>query len=332
MCNTSRLEETFISLQDNLAYGFVMALVMMSALNLVLHSVATFLLLKVYQKQRKQKKNSIQVLNLVNLSITQLIASLVVLIDECSELIYDKMEITQCSTIVAIQELDGYLYIVIFILYCTYYVDMIIITLNKFFAFYLNIRYPVFWDVGKSKRLICALWLMSLCTCGVMCVVYMSYPFNYQFLFTEIVSPVFIIIFLTMTFVSYVYIFCQYRHSRTHFPSIRGVSLQKRESIYTTFRSSNFHLCALLVGSFIVFMVAPNLGYLLHCWAGAEKSHVAKDAIKVSHQLSFLADFVIYVIMQPEVRRLGVNKFDRSSYSTRRTCNGDVVHKQTSLL
>ena len=326
--NPNISQETFISLQDDLAYGFVVALVVMSALNVILHSIGTFLCFEVY---KRQTNNSIQILYLLNLSITQTLASIVVLIDESSELIYDKMEITKRRTVLTLQELDVYLYIIIYVLFCVYYVDMIVITLNRFFEVYLSIRYPVYWNITKSKYLLCVVWMMCVCTCVTMSVIYRFNHFNYHFLFTEIVSPLFNVLFLIIAFVSYVYIFHQFRRSRTRFPSIRSVSTEKRESIYTTLRNSNFHLCALLVGSFIIFVVAPNLPYLFHSWAGAERSHAAKDAIKVSYQMSFLVDFVIYVIMQADVRCLCLKKL-RKCWCFKQRKSDNVVESQTSFL
>jgi len=311
--------ETFISLQDSLALGFVIALVVMSGLNVMLHSVGTYLCITVYRDN-----NSIQITNLINLSLTQALASLVVLLDEASELIYDMMGITEGSTAMWLRKLDVYLYIVIYVLFCIYYIVMLVITLDKFFEVYLNIRYPIFWDVNKSKRLTYLIWLVSVCVCVLLCVIYHFRPFNYQMIFTEIVSPLFNFTFLLVAVVSYVYIFRRFRHTRTRHPSLNGS--KTRESMYTTFRNSNFHLCALLVVSFIVFMVAPNLAYLFHGWAGQQRSHASKDAIKVSYQLSFLVDFAIYVIMQPEIRGLCLKKVRRCR------CSQEQSDHQTSFL
>ena len=174
-------------------------------------------------------------------------------------------------------------------------------------------------------------WFLATVTCVLLCVVHWIGVFNYQAMLTGIVSPVLNTFLLLFTVAVYVYIFCEYRRKRNQHQQIqqrrrlpdikitdtstmsrrsekfrisnRATKLNlRRESVYDTFRHSRFYLDFLMVCSFVVLLVVPNLLYICHGWEVRERTHQAKDANKLCYQVLFVINFVLCVWMNTDVR------------------------------
>ena len=180
--HTNQTVESFISLQNDVAFGFVVTLVVMALLNTVLHTIATHILISIQQR-------SSQIINLINLSIIQALVSFLVFLDESAELVYDCLDIPP-SVISLLKKIECYTCISIYAVFCMYYVSMILLVLDRFLLVYLNIRYNVYWSPQKSTSVIIIVWFLATVTCVLLCVVHWIGVFNYQAMLTGIVSPV----------------------------------------------------------------------------------------------------------------------------------------------
>ena len=314
--HTNQTTESFISLQNDVAFTLVVTLVVMSAINATLHIIATRILISIHRR-------SSQIINLINLSTIQTVVSCLVFMDECAELVYDCIDIRP-AIFKILKKVECYMYISIYVAFCLFYVSMILLILDRFLLVYLNLRYDVYWSPQKSKKIVVVVWILSVFVCVVLCLVHWLGVFNYQAILTGIVSPVFNISLLMFALLVYLYIFHQYRSKRNN-PQISVVEntsesstirhegaskmrialrRKRKESVYDTFRNSRFYLDFLMVVSFLLFLVAPNLLYICHGWEGRERTHEAKDANKVSYQLLFLINFVLCVLMNTDFRKV----------------------------
>ena len=142
-------------------------------------------------------------------------------------------------------------------------------------------------------------WFLATVTCVLLCVVHWIGVFNYQAMLTGIVSPVLNTFLLLFTVAVYVYMFCECLGDTQC--SARAAHL-RRESVYDTFRHSRFYLDFLMVCSFVVLLVVPNLLYICHGWEVRERTHQAKDANKLCYQVLFVINFVLCVWMNTDVR------------------------------
>ena len=301
--------ESYISLQNDVAFALVVASVVIALINTGIHSIAAYIFLTV------QKKSS-QIIDLINLSTIQAVVSCLVFLDEGAELVYDSFNIEDEIANV-LKLIDCYLFIMIYVAFCLYYIGMSLLILDRFLLVYLHLQYEVYWSPYKSKCIIVASWTVSLVIDVLLCVIHWYGFFNYQAVLSEIISPTFNAGLVTFAAVVYVYLFCKFRQSRNKNPMLpRSTDKRKvmdgllrkrlkgrKESVYDTFRNSRFYLDLLMVVSFIGFLVIPNLVYLCNGWDGRQRTHEAKDANKVSYMLLFLINFILCVIMHPDVRR-----------------------------
>ena len=325
------------TVETEMDLGFVITLVALSVLNLILHSIGTFLLIKIYRNY----KETIEMLHLINLSVTELLGSIIILLDEGAELIYSTIDIPP-NVIILLKEVDSYLYIVIYVIFCVYYMGMIYIIFDKLMVVLLNLRYPVYWNGTKSRYLLSITWLAAVMICVTICIACKFGSFNYQVFFTEYLSPIFNFSFVIFAVCTYVYLFHKYRQTRmVPFHDRRRMRKEDRQNMWQDFRNSRFYISVLLIISFLIFIVIPDLIYLFHGWAGKERSHAAKDAIKVSFQLSFVSDAVIHILMQPDVRMFCLRtirvwgyqmSFPSTSSSQRKRQHPAITRKGISLM
>ena len=157
-----------------------------NVLNILCHSIGSYLLISVYRKGKK----TVQQILLINLSITELVISFPILAEETLSI--SSSHATSQSTMrnesknhslpsgQGMHNQPGdYLYVVIHVLFCSYYLSMIYITADRFFGVLLNIKYPVYWSTKRTKILIFCTSCLIVALIIALTVTYRYYPFNY---------------------------------------------------------------------------------------------------------------------------------------------------------
>ena len=294
-------------------------LITLTVLNLLFHSIGSFLLVTQYRNGKK----TVQQMFIINLSLTELSASIVMLLEEVPELIPLDVSVSR-----VIETISEYIYVIIYVIFCLYYISMVYITMDRFLGILLNFKYPLYWNRTKTRYLLTTTWLVSIITCIAVCVVYSQEKVDYRLFFTKYIHSVFNFGFIALIVVTYSYIIRKFRKRATTSLHINFTD-QQPQTLCNMICKEKFYVCFLLVTSFILFMVIPNLFYLFYDLSASK--HQLKDEVKVFYQISFLSDAIIYIFMQPSVRRLlwkrlGVNKrpVDRTENSSQ-TVENDVT-------
>ena len=156
----------------------------LSLFNLIVHSIGTSLLLSVYKKGDE----SVEMVHLINLSLVELIASLIILLDEGFELIFELINVPP-HILKVLHEIDHYVFIITYVIFCVYYMAMSFITIDRCMVVMLNLRYHVYWNSVKSIYLSAMTWLLAVIVSIVTCIAYKAVEFDYQCLFSQYVFP-----------------------------------------------------------------------------------------------------------------------------------------------
>ena len=267
-------------------------LVVLNAFNLLSHFVGSYLLICLYKSGAK----TVQQTYLINLSLTEILASLIMLLEDGLHFIpFDNSILTE------INRTEKYFYIVIYVTFCVYYWDMILITADRLAATILHMKYPLYWDKGKAMNAVIGTWTVAIVTCIAVSIAYKFTKFNFKKIFTNYVHSIFIFSFMLFVVYTYSYIFHKYKQSRRR-PSVYTQNNGRLQSVCGIFCNSKFYITILLVGTFILFMVVPNLIYLFCDLSRSYDTHTVKDIVKIFYQFSFLSDACVYIFMQPAVR------------------------------
>ena len=313
---------------DTLALGLV--LVILNILNLILQCTGAFLLISVF----KNNHETVEMVYLINLSITGLIANIVILLEECTYLISKSIGISPNHKII-FEDITHYFHITTYVIFCAYYMQMIYITLDRLLVVLLNLRYPLYWNEMKSRKLLAATWLVAIVTSVSISIAHGQAGLDHQFIFIHYISPIYNIVFVVFSVGTYSYLFHQFRLTRMKPTTSANNALEKaqKESTWQIFRKSRFYVSVLLVISFLLFMVIPNVITVFQRWALNRKSPAAIHFLKIFHQLLFLSNGTIYVLLQPNVRKilwrkLRVNKL--TQLAIRWHANHKTMHQNPS--
>ena len=280
-----------------MALSIDIVLISVAVLNLTCHSMGSFFLISVYKKGRK----TVQQILLINLSVTELVISLINLIIEVYVNTTQEIRARSLTKGARTSPLQ-FAQVARKVLFCSYYTAMIYITADRFFGVLLNIKYPIYWDTKKTKILLyinsCTIVVFTV----VLTVIYGFIPFNYTCLFTLYVHSVFNVIVLLLCFTTYSYIF--YRYTRRQVHPINQSAAEEGRSCGPCgkFGRSKFHLTFLLIASFLLLCVVPNMILWFVDGSNNFNSDMVEDVVQVFYVVSFLVDAMIFIFLNPLVK------------------------------
>ena len=276
--------------------------------NIVLHSIGLYLL----HCLRKSGDGDVQLVYIMNLSTVELVISVLNLI---LNMLY-MFPYHDTAALIRMKQTNEYLTIVIHtMLSFVFYMCMILITLDKMLEVWLNIRYSIYCNAMKAKYLMYFTWVIGFIIFVIIITTYLLLEFPYH-KFNVYCFLIFDFSFITIAVVSYSSIFYKYKETRMH-PSGNRNNGQSRRSLLKIFLNSRFYISILLIASFILFMIVPDLIYVFvliqnglrkHAIGTAFQDHIHKNALEqvvsLLYTISFLCDGTIYILMQTNVRRL----------------------------
>ena len=269
-------------------------LFVLNIINVFLHSTGIYLLYCLYKRCRYK----IQQLYLINLSIGECLMNLF----EALKLFRLFVSVSN-GTAHTLDRFIDYLSIVQFtgiaiVIYCV----MIYITLDRLLDISLNIKYSVYWDEYKAKYLLILTWVLSAIYNLTTCLMYRFVEFDWKASAYKYIFPTFEFSFVVLAVITYSYVFRKFKQSRI-IPTTSGSGTKKNVNAFTVFRNSKFFVSVLIILTFLLFMVIPDLVYLFVGTIGGNESPVLLTACWISYAISNIADACIYIFLQPAVRR-----------------------------
>ena len=209
------------------------------------------------------------------------------------------------------------------------YMLMMALTFDRLMNILVGFKYPLYWNDGRTKKLLITLWII-----GVACSIASAFVYHFKgFLwfwkpegvyFTLVQS----IAFIAVSFVIYSAIFWKYKQSRdalrrsfhisassssnnnnnnsttTNNNNNSSTNVNEHNSAVKLFRSSRFYVSILIILTFLLFNTIPYCFLTLIIKNGKFVSGGGHStaAVLMLH-LSFTSDAVIYIFMQTDVRR-----------------------------
>lgn len=294
--------------------------------NIIAHSIGIYLLRSIH----KRGGGDVQQIYIINLSLVEIFICIINFSLNVLNLL--PLPKHSLSNVRMVQE---YATIVIHtMLSFVFYASMILVTLDKVFEVWLNIKYSLFCNSRKARYLVYTSWLIGFTIFLVIISSYLLLRFQYH-KFNEYCFMTFDFLFLTTAVISYGSIFYKYKETRRH-PAM-GVHVNypaNNNNTFSVLLNSRFYISILLIVSFILFMVVPDFIYVLlllrnehthgshhgeTAWPGTK---LIEQVISMLYAFSFLVDACIYILMQEKVRKRLIRKFRKISLFTRRFTGG----------
>lgn len=291
-------------------------LVTLNITNVILHSLGCYLLTEI----NKNGAQSVEIMYIINLSACEAIMNCLELIRRVALLTHLHPDVE--STVATVNQ---YILIVMFTgVSFVFYCDMIYLTLDRLMNILLDIKYPLYWCETKAKYLLSGTWCAGLIMCATVSVLRYSIGFDWEGAFFKYFYPGINIGFIMLAVVTYVFIFKQYRKTRMNPVRLKnnaesqdGENTQQDDSAWTVFRNSRFYISVLLILSFILFMVVPDMTYLMYGIINEKKNDDLAAACWISYAISNCVDAIIYILLQEDVRNLLWKKLGRDGRTKR---------------
>lgn len=314
-------------------------LLVLNLLNVVVHLIGMILLIHLYKKCRKKA----QQLYLIHLSIAEFCMNLLeavrITMNYCSEQYYGNQGDAE-----VISQIRHYLLIVQFTgVSITYYFDMIYITVDRLMVIYLSFRYRKYWNGKRAKYLLLVTWFIALTTSTIVALSYHYYKFQWEPVFFKYFFPTIEFLFILLAIPIYVLIFRRYTKKRktlskrrdednnsrehdlatrtesngSHLINFRFFSLGSHAAQHASqngsadFKRSVFYIPFLLITTFLVFMVIPDLCYLFIAIIYENPSETLSTLCWISYAVSNLIDAWIYIFLQHHVLNFLKKGFSR---------------------
>lgn len=304
--------------------GLQCLLLFFHVMNVVLHGLGTHLLICIYRRVDFK----VQYVNLISLSICELVINFIGSIRVVLGLVNDTNQypvLQDVNNILYIANATGFSLI--------FYFNMIYITLDRLLAILLALKYPVYWDEYKAAILLKVTWLFGVIVL-VLCCVFFNDSLAWEAIVFKFVYPVLQFPFIILALFTYVFIFRKFKVSRkppvilTRIDSSKTV-VSRQNSTFEALKHSRFYISVLLIFTFIVFMIVPDLIYLFHCvlFKTSNCSSTVLTACWVSYGVANISDAIIYIFLQVEVKALLLKKVRKvfGNKPTWRNCSTSKV-------
>ena len=268
-------------------------------LNVLLHSIGYYLL----RSLPTQVRHTAQNIYIINLSVIELLINALSFTRNLFKMLplhFHPDHLRQALT---------YSYIFdIITLKVLLYATMFYITLDRLLAIQLDIRYPLYWNHSKAKRLIQGTWLFSgLLFIGT--VVYYAIEGNdlQTLKFCQGITLLFGFLFVLFAIPSYCAMFFKFKRRNDRFAA-GGCLVEtfSRQSILQAFLHSRFYVACLIVATFALFVIPVDFTWWF-AQSFASKKFVSL-VLTILHAVSFLLDGLIYIFGQENVRKLFLRK------------------------
>lgn len=273
-------------------------LIIMNVVNVLLHGVGIYLLSCLH----KRGKSNIQNLYILHLSISELLMNSLEIVRTALQIL---IKYGPCSN--TCKQIEEYLSIFMFTgISVVFFFNMFFITLDRLLNIVYTIRYRVSWSEKRAKYLLKTTWLIGI---FVLICVSIDYYLNnslWENKFYTFIYPILEFIFIVLALVTYISIFRKYNRSERVL-SKRRQSLRenkKPDNSFQVFRKSRFFVPVLLILTFIVFLVIPDMVLLFEGVIMKRMTDTLLTSCWISYAVSNMTDACIYIFMQDPVRRL----------------------------
>lgn len=266
-------------------------------INTLCHTGCGYLLICQYKRDRK----GVQQLLMINLCANELVMNLLGIFYTPPELFVSlKDESKETSDVfrsyVLVCGATG--------IYYSYYLSMIFITFDRLLGIRLHIQYRVYVPFRLVKGILITSWVSCITISIIFMFLRRFLPLVIQNYFHSemYLELVLNFSFLSLAAVTYIFMFNAFRTSYVKRNNRTNPTERKaKESVATAFMSSRFYITVLIILTYIIFTVIPNLIFIFH---SGKLSELTVVLFNISYRLSDLSDAIIYVFLQKSVREI----------------------------
>lgn len=287
--------------------GITIISLILCATTITLHSIGSYLLISIYRESGRRKPEQ---LYLINFSVCGLLFTTAhILCTPIETLVTSPLDPNVMRGIAAMQ---GYMEIVDSYGGLMYHVCMMCLTVDRLLEILLDLNYHRYCSTQGASRILKLSWLCVLVLTIAMLAMYRITGQDVVLPLLMYVLPSFDLCFIVTAFAVYGFLFARYRASRVPpvQTSLDHSSVKSQMNLIRVFRTSRFHVPVLLIASFLLFIVTPDVLYVLFTLGVPMNAVLLSGFYRVAFVISCFSDVLIYLFMDASVKRMILKKLN----------------------
>ena len=272
----------------------------LNLLNVVIHTIGTYALVSLYGTSRHKPQR----LYIINLSICEGILNFCQWVRNMPEFVS-----ISSHTKLTVDVVNRYILIITFTgISFVYYLDMIILTLDRLAIVILGLNYTLYWCESKAKRLLAGTWVIGIVISIAVTLGYGLKEFDWETVFFKYFYPTLDFAFLIIAVLTYSLIFHKRNDSVRKMSNISGLGVEVHNENKCS-EKSLYIVPLLLIIIFLVFMVIPDLTCIFIGTINSKLSETLNIICWILYAVSNIADAGIYIYFIPDIRKYLLIKF-----------------------
>ena len=210
--------------------------------------------------------------------------------------------------------------------YCFWFVDMYILSLDRFMGCIIPLRHRVIMNKSNVRRLIICLWFACISNSLLLLILDTKVYFRIYNKYVWISLDCIAVIIYALTYIS---IYCNTSNSARLKSRLKASSEYQEDS-----NKANMHffkVVGLIILSFVIFEFCPSVTEMSFYFTDTDVPEVLDRSIRVFYQLNLLLDPLIYIFLPVRVRSLLFNKLRQSWNEIRRKFRKPAVIRGNEL-
>ena len=171
----------------------------------------------------------------------------------------------------------------------THHSTITLLTIDRFLAFYSNMRYLILWPSERLLKSLKVVYLVSfLSYISIVCLFVLT-PIDWHYISNILFSGYFIwgVIYIIQVIATYCYIFIKYKKHKEY---IKRYKAQPNNRQHLRLPIPN-----VLIVTYIIFFSIPDLVIVLFQFGNVFKMELNFRIVATAYKLSWLADPIIYI-------------------------------------
>ena len=256
--------------------------ILLCLLNVFFHTVGSYALVSLYSKCRHKSQR----IYILNLSLSEAIINFIEIILTILEFFCAEPRVTSMIKYLRIISFTGVSFV--------YYIGMTLLTLDRLAKIVLGLIYPQYWNKNRTKRVVLGTWFIGILITIAVCLAFRYLNFNWEDAFYKFFYLTVGFLFIVIAFVAYILIFRKYSRSTRKMSNISALGIpgepivNSQYSKLLDFKKSMFFIPAMLISTFFVFMVIPDLIQLFVGIIDGNTSEELNAACFISYALSLI--------------------------------------------
>ena len=180
---------------------------------------------------------------------------------------------------------------------------MIVLTIDRFCEIHYHIKYPLYIQKKMVMFILSICWLIGALTAITMLLLRTYYHDDMATIIFEYFFPIIEGIFIIIATITYCYIYSKFKEAAPVFP--KGTTItQNTNANERTVRKTNFFVPTLIIITFIIFVIAPDIANLILFYITKTGTNLHSNILLLFYVLGYICDATIYIFLQKNIRKL----------------------------